>query len=178
MLNQFQSLRALVSPFVQICLLRQGPQDLPTSGILLAITLAAYTLLTVLFSTASLSVAGALLWGVLNTVLMTALTTTLLYVQGRSARVIQTLTALAGTGAVITFIALPIFAWLHGVDRAVGEAAFAWLLAVFLTLWSLAITGHIIRHALSIPYFFGLVLAVVFYVISISVFRTLFPVAA
>jgi uncharacterized membrane protein len=92
--------------------------------------------------------------------------------------VVQTLTALAGTGAVITFIALPIFAWLHGADRAASEAAFAWLLAVFLTLWSLAITGHIIRHALSIPYFFGLVLAVVFYVISISVFRTLFPVAA
>jgi hypothetical protein len=177
MLNQFQSLRAIVNPFVQICLLRQGPQHLPTSTILLAITLAAYTLLTVLLSTASLSVAGALLWGIINTLLMAALTATLLYMQRRGVRVIQTLTALAGTGAVITFIALPIFGWLHGADHAASEAAFAWLLAVFLTLWSLAVSGHIIRHALSIPFFFGLVIAVIFYVISISVFRTLFPVA-
>jgi hypothetical protein len=32
-----------------------------------------------------------------------------------------------------------------------------------------------LRHALSIPYFFGLVLAMVFYGISISAFRALFP---
>jgi len=178
MLSQFQSLRVIVQPFVQICLLRQGPQDLPTSGILLAITLSAYTLLTALLSNVSMSAANAVVWGLITTVLMVAFTVILLSVQRRPARLVQTLAALAGTGALLTLIALPVFGWLHGADLKAGEGALAWLIVVVLTLWSLAVTGHILRHALSVPYFVGLVLAVVFYLISVSVFRTLFPAAA
>ncbi|NIM27646.1 MAG: hypothetical protein GTO28_06375 [Gammaproteobacteria bacterium] len=178
MLSQFQSLRVIVQPFVQICLLRQGPQDLPTSGILLAITLSAYTLLTALLSNVSMSAANAVVWGLISTVLMVAFTVILLSVQRRPARLVQTLAALAGTGALLTLIALPVFGWLHGADLKAGEGALAWLIVVVLTLWSLAVTGHILRHALSVPYFVGLVLAVVFYLISVSVFRTLFPAAA
>ena len=176
MLTRFQSLRAIVNPFVQICLLRQGPQDLPTSGILLAMALTAHTVMSILLSNVSLSVLSALAWGVLSTVLLVVLAATLLYVQRRNARVVQTVTALAGTGAIITFIALPISGWLHGADHAAGEGGFALLLVLILTGWSLVVVGHIIRHALSVPYFIGLVMAVVFYLISISVFRALFPV--
>jgi len=43
-----------------------------------------------------------------------------------------------------------------------------------LMLWSLVVVAHIFRHALSIPFFFGLMLALVFYGISISAFRALF----
>jgi hypothetical protein len=178
MLTRFQSLRAIVNPFVQICLLRQGPQDLPTSGILLAIALAAHLLMTVLLSNVSLGASSAIFWGVLNTALMVVLTVAVLYLQRRNARVVQTLTALAGTGAVITLVALPISGWLHGADQAAGEGGFALLLVLFLTGWSLAVVGHIFRHALSVPYFMGLVLAVVFYLISITTFRALFPVGA
>ena len=178
MLNSLLSLRAILNPFVQICLLRQGPQDLPTSGILLGLTLAAHTLMAILLSNISLSVASAFLAGLLDTVMLVTLAGTLLYVQRRGARILQTVTALAGTGAIITFIALPISGWLHGADQSAGEGGFALLLLLILTGWSLAVAAHIFRHALSIPYFFGLILAVVFYAISISVFRALFPVPA
>jgi hypothetical protein len=43
----FSSLRAIADPFIQICLLRRRPQDLPTPGILLAIALAAHMLMAV-----------------------------------------------------------------------------------------------------------------------------------
>jgi hypothetical protein len=171
-------LRAIVNPFVQICLLRSGPQDLPTSGILLAITLTAYTVMSILLSKVYLSAPSALVSGVLDTALLVALTVILLYVQRRNARVVQTVTALAGTGAIITFVALPISGWLYGADQAAGEGGFAVLLWLILTGWSLAVIGHIFRHALSVPYFVGLVLAMAFYWISISVFRALFPVGA
>jgi hypothetical protein len=172
------SLRALINPFIQICLLRQGPQDLPTSGILLAIALTAHTVMSVVLSHISLDTLHALLSGLLDTVLLVVLTGSLLYVQRRIVRVTQTVTALAGTGAIITFLALPLSGWLHGADQAAGEGGFALLLLLILTGWSLAVAGHIFRHALSVPYFVGLVLAVVFYWISISVFRALFPVGA
>jgi hypothetical protein len=178
MLSRLLSLRAIVDPFIQICLLRQGPQDLPTSSILLAITLIAHTVMSIVLSHVSLGALSALLAGVLDTVLLVVLSGTLLYVRQRNARVVQTVTALAGTGAIITLLALPLSGWLHGVDQAAGEGGFALLLLLILTGWSLAIAGHIFRHALSVPYFIGLVLAVAFYWISISVFRALFPVGA
>jgi len=178
MLSWLSSLRALFDPFIQICLLRQGPQDLPTSGILLAIALTAHTVMSVLLSSVSLGAASALLSGVVDTVLLVVLTGALLYVQRRNARVIQTVTALAGTGAIITLIALPISGWLHATDQAAGEGSLALLLLLILTGWSLAVAGHIFRNALSVPYFLGLVLAAAFYWISISVFRALFPLGA
>ncbi len=178
MLSRLSSLRAIFDPFIQICLLRRGPQDLPLSGILLAITLIAHTVMSILLSNVSLSAASALLSGVVDTVLLVVLTGALLTVQRRNARVIQTVTALAGTGAIITLVALPVSGWLHGADQAAGEGGFALLLLLILTGWSLAVAGHIFRHALSVPYFLGLVLAAVFYWISISVFRALFPLAA
>jgi hypothetical protein len=171
-------LRALLNPFIKICLLRQGPQDLPTSGILLGVALTAHTVVSIFLSMVSLGVASALLSGLVDTVLLVVLTGALLYVQRRNARLIQTLTALAGTATIVTFIALPISVWLHGADQAAGEGGFALLLLLIITGWSLAIAGHIYRHALAVPYFVGLVLAVVFYWISVSVFRALFLLGA
>jgi len=167
-------LRAIVNPFIQICLLRQGPQDLPTSGILLAIALTAHTVMSIVWSNISLNAISALLSGLLDTLLLVVLTATLLYAQRRKARVVQTLTALAGTGTIITFLALPVSGWLQGVDQSAGEGGLAVIMLLLLMVWSLAVVAHIFRHALSIPYFFGLVLAVVFYGISISAFRALF----
>jgi hypothetical protein len=174
----FSSLRAIVDPFIQICLLRRGPQDLPTSGILLAIALAAHTLMAVLFFAVYENAMKALLSGALDTVLLAALTGTLLYVQRQNARFVQTLTALAGTGALFTLISLPVSGWFLGAGPESREGGIAIMLLLTLVAWSLAVAGHIFRHALSAPYFVGLVFAVVFYGISIWVFRALFPPSA
>ena len=171
-------MHAIVNPFIQICLLRQGPQDLPTSGILLTIALTTYTVMSIVWSKISLNATSALLSGLLDTVLLVVLSGALLYAQRRKARLIQTLTALAGTGAIITFLALPVSGWLQGADHAAGEGKFAVLLLLVLMGWSLAVVGHIFRHALSVSYFFGLVLAAVFAGISIWAFRSLFPMTA
>ena len=167
-------MRAILNPFIQICLLRQGPQDLPTSGILLAIALTAHTVMSIAWSI-SLNAGSALLSGLLDTLLLVVLPATLLYAQGRKSRVIQTLTALAGTGTIITFLALPVSGWLRGADQSAGEGGLAMIMLLILMGWSLAVVGHIFRNALSIPYFFGLLLAMLFYGISISAFHALFP---
>lgn len=174
----FSSLRAIADPFIQICLLRRGPQDLPTSGILLALALAAHTLLAVVFFAVYESVVKALLSGALDTVLLVALTGTLLYVQKRNARLIQTLTALAGTGAIITLVLLPVSWWILGVGPETRQGGFAVILLWMVVVWSLAVAGHIFRHALSAPYYVGLVLAIVFAVISFAVSRALIPPSA
>ncbi len=123
-------------------------------------------------------VGRAILSGLLDTTLLVVLFGGLLYVQRKRERIVQTLTALAGTGALITIVSLPISGWFHGADKESGEGGLAVLMLLLLVGWSLAVVGHILRHALSAPYFAGLVLAVLFYWLSITVFRALFPVAA
>ena len=52
----------------------------------------------------------------------------------------------------------------------------ATLLLLLIVGWSVTVFAHVLRHALSVPFVLGLVLAIVFYWISISVFQTVFRV--
>ena len=168
-------LGALIHPFVQLCLLRMKPQDLPASGTLLALVLIAHTVAGVAVATINLGFIQALAAGVVDTALMCALTTGLLMLRALRERTVQTLTALAGAGAVIGFVAYPVSLWLHGARNAnAPEPALAVLLLAVLG-WSLTVSAHILRHAISAPFYIGLLVSVVFYWVSIRVLSNLFP---
>lgn len=167
---------ALVKPFVDICLLRLGPQHLPASGTLLGVALLAHVLTTVALATATHGVAGALLEGVLGTLVPCLLIAGTLYVQRFGARLVQTLAALAGSGSVINVIALPLASWLQGTPPPDGAGADLARIAVLLLMgWSIAIAGHILRHAMSVSFIVGIVLALVFSWISVALVRAVVP---
>lgn len=170
-------IQTLVRPFVEICLLRRGPQDLPNSAVLLAIVLVAHTVMSMLLSAVTLDVWNALLAGITDTILVSVLTGTLLYLHRLKARIVQTITAMTGTGAIISLVAIPLFIWLHGAQQSGAGNPVAALLVLGLIAWSLGVSGHILRHALSIPYVLGIVIAFAFFWISHSVFSSLFSVA-
>ena len=46
-----------------------------------------------------------------------------------------------------------------------------------LVIWSLVVTGHVLRRALSAPLIVGVLIAIVFYWVAISVQDALFPLA-
>ena len=167
---------AFTYPFVYICLLRLRPQDLPSSSILLALALFAHVLMGIIVSSVNLRFAQALAAGVVDTTLLCGLTIALLMLHGLRERAIQTLTALAGAGSVIGFLAWPVSLWLHDAHAADQPSpALAGLLLAMLG-WSLAVSGHILRHALSAPYYLGLLVSVVFYWISVQILNRLFPI--
>ncbi len=169
-------MRALIKPFLEICLLRRGPQQLPASGLLLALALAAHALSSAALSSYQLGAGRALLAGITETALLAVLTGSLLATHRLAARVVQTLTALAGTGALIGVAALPLYGWLaRAAPGAAGGPGLATLLLLGLLAWSLVVAGHILRHALSASLFLGMVIAVVFYWVSINVLNALFP---
>ena len=166
---------ALVHPFVQIALLRMKPQDLPWSPLLLWLALAAHWLLGVVVNTFRMALPGAVLSALLGTLLLAALTASLLYLNRLGNRLMQTLTALAGTDVVVGFVLLPVFASLHGNVERSAAGGVPGLLLLMLLAWSLAVTGHVLRHALGAPFPLGVVIALVFYVISVTVINALFP---
>lgn len=171
-------MRALIHPFVQISLLRMKPQDLPSSGTLLALVLVAHTVVGVAVASVNLRFDHALAAGVIDTALMCGLTTGLLMLRTLRERTVQTLTALAGAGTVIGLVAYPVSIWLHQAHQANDPAPALGILLLAVLGWSLAVSAHIFRHALSAPYYIGLLIAVAFYWIAVRVLSGLFPLGA
>lgn len=160
--------------FVDICLFKKGPQDVPASRFLLVLALIAY------------AVVGELLLGVeadwwvasqqvvVEAALLLGYTAAVLYFTGRSARYLQTATALLATDAVIsTPGALVLYWWLaHPAVRAFQMVLFA------LMIWHIAVVGHILRHALSRPLSNGILLSILYVVLSYQVMNALFATSA
>jgi hypothetical protein len=141
----------LVRVLVEIALLRKGPQHLPTSVLLLVITAAVYCALTVAFgrliqdaeepfafrTVVELALGLGWLWAMLA-------------LFGRSARFLQTATAMIGTSALLTPLVLGLLAVTSqvGKDQPVIVPLIFSLFAVL--VWYVFITAHILKAALEV----------------------------
>ncbi len=171
-------MKAIIEALWNICLMRLGPQDLPASRVLLYLVAAAYAGAGFVVNVINLPDIGlftALLSALVDTAVLMGVTALLLWVRDLGARYVQTATALVGTGALFTVMALPLVTL---QAQAAPEGNFAVAVALIaLMLWNLNVVGHILRHALDTRFFIGLLLSVVYLYISISVFRAFFAPA-
>ncbi len=166
---------ALIHPFVQICLLRMKPQDLPSSSMLLALALLAHAVMGVTVAAVDLRFGQALAVGVIDTALLSGFTIALLMLQKLPERAVQTLTALAGAGSVIGFMAWPLSLWFHDAHVADATSQTMGLVLLLVLGWSLTVSAHILRHALSAPFYLGLLVSIAFFWISLEILGSLFP---
>lgn len=160
--------------FVDICRLRIGPQDLPTSTTLLAGALLTYLLLAIVLSVLQMSVIKALLAAGVDTLLFAALSYFLLWARMLANRWVQTCTALAGSGVVLQLMALPFMIWQTRLGPESSMAIVPTALMMALLFWNLVVVGHILRHALSTNMGVGAVLATVYMYISLKIIGILF----
>ena len=142
-------MRALFELFLDICLLRKGPQDMPASPMLLQLTLLSYGISGILIPLLDVSLTLSLLLTGLDLALLTSLAYGLLALRDYRPRFVQTLTALLGTGTLLQLLALPLLFLLK--QETVDASAPAWLVLLWLGLfiWGIVIMAHILRHALS-----------------------------
>lgn len=164
----------LIQLFLDICLFRKGPQDLPASKVLLKLVLAAYFfvgLLQTLLGTRWLE-------GVLQVLLQAGILFGFVWISLKAAgmpeRLPQTLTAMLGTDALISSFSLPLalIALLNPQD------ALTHLLLLLLMLWQTAVVAHILRHALSQTLAIGVVLSIVYMVFTLQILMLLFGAPA
>jgi len=172
-------MKEIVQAFLDIALLRRGPEDLPASGFLLCLTGVAY-LLTGALTVASYSRSTGDLVGqlTLDLGLMLAFFVVLLVINRKVARIEQTLTAVLGTGVVLAVVSLPLTIWLDAQGAQSEAAIFPAVGIYLLVLWSIGINGHILRRALEIPYVGGVVLAAGYFILNVAIFARVFPAAA
>ncbi len=145
---------------MSIVLLRKGPQELPSGWLwLIVFLLASYFLnlyqyqLIADFSTEPVSDGKKV--AVIDLLIQLVSISLVLMFAGRQARLAQTLTAMVGVGFLFSLLLLPILQFSLASGGTTGGG---FLLA--LVAWSLAVDGHIFKHALSISMGRGVGLAV------------------
>jgi len=163
----------LLTLWIDLCLLRAGPQDVPASRVLLVLVLCAYALVSFVLSLTGYPPQTAARMAGVDLLLLAVFAGVPLYLLDKTARIRQTLAALAGSGALLGIIALPVAHMLpaeQGADTPL-LAALAWLV---LLGWSLLVMAHIMRHAMAVAFPIGLGVAVLYTLVATQVFGTLF----
>ena len=163
--------------WLEQCLLRRAPQADPASATTLCWSLLAYVALDLLHARTSSDWQTSLGMTALDALVMVLFSWAVLRLTKKSARYMQTLTALAGTGAVLGLVGLPLIQQAAQAHPDKGPAGMLVLGLLVLLVWSMSVQAHIYRHALATGYGVGLLVAGLQMVLLISLLETFFPQA-
>ena len=141
----------LLNLFVDICLLRAGPQDLPAARVLLWLTGAASLITGTLVIVQGLGGLGrALLAQLLDLALMLGLLRAALTATGRGGRFLQTATALFGSSTLLNLVIMSLQLTMGQDASSSPFGELAALFSLLLIVWAVLVMGHILRHAFEI----------------------------
>jgi hypothetical protein len=164
----------LLQLFIDICLLRGRPQDLPASGFLFGLTLAATLATAIPILLISLNgLMPTLAAAAMDVALMLIFLRGGLYFLKLESRFLQTASAMFGTGAIINLVSIPIHMMLIADSGSDLMPLLGSLLYLMLLVWSLVVLGHILRHSLEIPLGGGVAIAVVYFVLILLLVQQL-----
>jgi hypothetical protein len=167
----------LLKAFVAIALRREGPEILPDSGFLLALTLAAYVALQMPVALLVFGANGDALRTILyDAGLLIVCLWALLWLMGYARRYRQTLTALLGTSALLSAVSIPFNLWRESPVTAVSGTGLPSAFILAIVLWSFVIDGHIVARALSRPFAIGLMVAIAYFFVHTTLLFEFVPV--
>lgn len=165
----------LIQLFWDICLLQKAPQDIPYSrGLVLLLLLVGFPVDYLNLNLALPKVEpGAIVRVIsIHTVFFLTSLSALMIVMGYGARIFQTLTALLGTGVIISLLATPV---LLTISYIAQDPGYFGLILLLLNIWSLVIMAHILRHALSVSFLLAGLFAFGYFMLSIKLVDFLLP---
>lgn len=161
----------IIKLLFDICLFKQGPQDLPPSVWLWRVLVIVDVVASFLMINIRMGLVMSLLQAIASALLIVGFSWLLLYLARKPERFAQTTGAMLGTDALISFFALPGMA-----SMMIGTGALlAFIVTIMLMIWHWAITGHIFRNALGQTWTFSLGLAFLYILGSYQVMALLFP---
>ena len=168
----------LIRNFWWICRLKFNPQDLPKEKYLLIYAIFAGIVIDSFSSSIlipKLSNSEILQTVVLYNLVLLFAVYFLLKLVGFAERGIQTVTAIAGSGVLISLVLLPALIVVNA--KANAAAPFAFLILAD-NIWRIVVNAHIFRHALSISLLMAMILSVSYLLFGVLVADLLLPVSA
>ena len=166
----------LISAFIEIAFHRRGPEQLPSSGFLLALVLAANVGVALVTVSLADVVEHPVLMVVVDAAFWLAFVWCVLRAFERERRFRQTASALLGTDTLLSLLGLPIVLW-HRALNAPAEATLPSVLYLLIVVWSVDIGAFILSRALDRMYVLAVAIVVGYLLLSISLRATLFPPA-
>jgi hypothetical protein len=159
--------------FIDICIFKAGPADIPASGWLMKLSILCYFVISLLVNTFEHGLLANFLASVVEITFVLLAVKVLLQFRGLANRYLQTVTAIAGTSCCIGIVALPILGIFHffaGAEDVRVTVLSVWLM-ILLTIWSLAVTSHIFEQSLAIKKGTAMVITIAYAIILIMVIR-------
>ena len=160
-----RTLLLLLKTFLDIIALRKGPEHVPASWLLLAVSIGLL---------AGASFCGTMLierlgeqdlrLSALTHMLGLAFYGAVLFISGYARRMLQALTCVIGCGAVLVFLFVAeyvLFSPFLGADLA-------GMIAALIILWSVPVEGHIISRSIQQHWFVGIAIAVASFVLQLG----------
>ena len=146
----------LLKTLFDIALLRKGPQHLPQSMLVFAMAVGLWlmSLLTTIFLVDYVdesSFFSEFLWAIAVLSIYSAI----VFVAGFAERIVQTITAIIGCGALLSVFFAVAYS---GLGPMLGRA-FLELMVYGFVLWSLSVKGHIIATAINTRWYLGALIA-------------------
>ncbi len=169
------ALSTLSRAFLDICLLRKGPQDLPKSSVLLYLSLILYMVFDVLLTVQARPFEDALLVSFIDVGFLLGVIFFILKQHHYLDRWVQTITALCGTGVILGIFIFPL---VYGGAQNQYET---WLqqiiilLFIIMVIWNIAVLAHIVRNAISTSLGIGIAIAILYIWMSSLLISMLFP---
>lgn len=162
---------ALIQAFLRILLLRTGPQSVPASKVLMWLVLLLHFAVGFLLTMFSQSFVVSVLYALVGTLITVAVVHGLLLLYRRHERYLQTLTALAACEALLGVMLLPVaINELYYQDSSNAEINVLLGFVLLIVIgWSVAVSAHIFRHALSVSMGLGFLYSIVYFIISSKV---------
>ena len=167
-----QPLLPLLRTLVDITLLRTGPESIPRSAILFALALGLwlFSSLTVLSLIEQYDEQDFII-GLYTALAGIVVYSALVVAAGHAARVLPTLTAILGCGALISLafvVEFVLFMPFFG-PTVTG------IVAQLILLWSVPVEGHIIARALDRHWYIGIVIAIGVFVLQYVIYSAMAP---
>ena len=174
---------SLIATFIRICLFKAGPQDLPSSDVLLVATVIASVGTNLLVDFLGPSTLQTLILSVMQAIVFALVIKGLLQIKNFSYRWKQTMCALFGASSIIRLVGAPILHILAPNQGPEGPLINAPVMVsgAAMGIWSVAVMTVILRSAMEIStvtsFFITIASNILVFIVVIQVYDLLFVTA-
>jgi len=159
-------MQALIFRFFDICILRAGPQDLPSSIFLLRTVMILSVAVGAMLNLPSEGFGQSLAISLFNIVFLTVFLYLGLKLRDKLPRFRQSLIAMMGTNIIIGLVMMPFLFALVSAKLDGESSPIALQFFLLLLIWDITVFAHIIRHSFDIRFAYGFLVSVLYLVLS------------
>ncbi len=164
--------------FLDLCLIKKGPQDVPDNTGLMKIVFFAYFMSGTVLLSADNSIVDAVIQALIDTVLIGLFMYVLVSFFSVPNRFNQSLIAIYGSGALITIFSTPVIFWVQALSNNEQPTGAAGLVVFLIVCWSFVVMANIIKETIQKNLSTCLLLTFCYLYLSYQLINSLYPLEA